>query len=89
MVVQSEKSDKFKMDKKDFYAKPTEKEILKLVLYHGPRFSILGQGAREIGNFKFEEGIVYPVSDEVFEMVKHQVGFYEIKAINERKVEIK
>jgi hypothetical protein len=78
-----------KKSKKDFYAEPINKEIPKYVMYHGHRFSILGQGAMEVGSFKFEEGIVYPVSDEVYEMVKHIIGFYEIKAINERKVEIK
>lgn len=82
------KSEK-KIDKKSFYAEPVKKDLPKLVMFHGPRFSVWEHGAREIGNFKFEEGIVYPVSDEVYELCKHQVGFYEIKAINERKVEMK
>ena len=64
---------------KEFYAEPKPIMKKKLIVWHQPnRFTSREGVFWDTHGFKFDEGVVYEVNDEVYDFVKWQRGFYEI-----------
>lgn len=72
---------------KDYYPKPKEKPKEYLIMYHSPNRWTAREGVYwEAHGFKFEEGVVYRVSELVYEWSKGQRGFFQVKEIKTDKV---
>lgn len=71
---------------KDYYPKPIEKPQKRLIMYHMPNRWSSQDRVWDVHGFKFKEGVVYSVSELVYEWSKRQKGFFEVRDIETDKV---
>lgn len=73
-----------------YYGEPKKKETEeKYVLYHRPWTWFATGAPFEAHGFEFEEGIVYPADDLVYEWSKRRKGFFQIKGVSKKKAKFK
>ena len=77
-----------KIDPKKYYPEPISLQGKKrMIMYHPVnRFSSRKGVGWDAHGFRFDEGIVYSVSELVYEWAKRQTGFFEVRNVETDKI---